>query len=234
MRLRGRYVILSLVFLVLGFMISYSYQFTKRELTNQISSRQWTNEYQYRKMLIEQEQLNRELQKELFEKQKKVREVEEEFADEEKIFFNLVEDVEKLRMYTGKIAVKGKGVEVTLADASYIPTEENANNYIVHESHVFKVVNELYISGASAVAINGQRLSKESYIACNGPVITVDGKQFPAPFVITAIGNPDVLYPALNIAGGVRDQLVEDNIVVKMAKKDEITLEPIIYSEQNV
>jgi uncharacterized protein YlxW (UPF0749 family) len=233
MRLRGKYVILSLVFLVLGFMISYSYQFTKRESANQISSRQWTNEYQYRKMLIEQEQLNRELQKELFEKQKKVREVEEEFANEEKILFNLVEDVEKLRMYTGKIAVKGKGVEVTLADASYIPTEENANNYIVHESHVFKVVNELYISGASAVAINGQRLSKESYISCNGPVITVDGKQFPAPFVISAIGNPDVLYPALNIAGGVKDQLIEDNIVVKMAKKDEITLEPIIHSEQN-
>lgn len=234
MRLRGRYVILSLVFLVLGFMISFSYQFTKRESANQISSRQWTNEYQYRKMLIEQEQLNRELQKELFEKQKKVREVEEEFANEEKILFNLVEDVEKLRMYTGKIAVKGKGVEVTLADASYIPTEENVNNYIVHESHVFKVVNELYISGASAVAINGQRLSKDSYISCNGPVITVDGKQFPAPFVISAIGNPDVLYPALNIAGGVKDQLVEDNIVVKMAKKDEILLEPIIHSEQNV
>jgi uncharacterized protein YlxW (UPF0749 family) len=214
-------------------MVSYSYQFTKRESANQISSRQWTNEYQYRKMLIEQEQLNRELQEELFEKQKRVREVEEAFANEENILFNLVEDVEKLRMYTGKIAVRGKGVEVTLADASYIPNEENVNNYIVHESHVFNVVNELYISGASAIAINGQRLAKDSYISCNGPVITIDGKQFPAPFIITAIGDPDVLYPALNIAGGVKDQLVEDNIVVKMAKKDEIILEPVIHSEPN-
>ncbi|MGE6378227.1 DUF881 domain-containing protein [Peribacillus muralis] len=29
----------------------------------------------------------------------------------------------------------------------------------MHEQHVFKVVNELYISGAEAAAINGQRLN---------------------------------------------------------------------------
>ncbi|MDP4163311.1 MAG: DUF881 domain-containing protein, partial [Bacillota bacterium] len=75
---------------------------------------------------------------------------------------------------------------------------------------------------------NGQRLSSNSYIVCNGPVITVDGYQHPAPFVISAIGDPDVLSAALNITGGVKDQLVNDNIVFTLEKKDEIVFEPIL------
>ena len=110
-----------------------------------------------------------------------------------KFFLTLAEDAEKYRMFLGKVKVKGKGVKVTLSDGAYDPKEANINNYLVHEHHVFKVVNELYISGAAAIAINGQRLTSHSYIVCNGPVITVDGVQHPAPFVITAIGDSDVL-----------------------------------------
>ncbi len=231
MKLRGKYVFLSLVFLVLGFMLSYSYQFAKIKNAQLLEERQWTREYQYKQMLIDQEQENNRLQQELANKQESVRKVEEKLAQQEQVLFNLVEDVEKLRMYTGKIKVKGKGVEVTLSDASYVPSEQNVNNYIVHENHVFNVVNELLIAGASAVSINGQRLTKESYIVCNGPVITIDGNQFPAPFVIRAIGDPDVLYPALNIAGGVKDQLVRDNVVVKMSKQDTIEMVPVIGAE---
>ncbi|WP_110112918.1 DUF881 domain-containing protein [Bacillus sp. CGMCC 1.16541] len=230
-KLRGKYVFLSLVFLVLGFMLSYSYQFAKIKNAQLLEERQWTREYQYKQMLIDQEQENNRLQQELANKQESVRKVEEKLAQQEQVLFNLVEDVEKLRMYTGKIKVKGKGVEVTLSDASYVPSEQNVNNYIVHENHVFNVVNELLIAGASAVSINGQRLTKESYIVCNGPVITIDGNQFPAPFVIRAIGDPDVLYPALNIAGGVKDQLVRDNVVVKMSKQDTIEMVPVIGAE---
>lgn len=122
-------------------------------------------------------------------------------------------------MHLGKVKVKGTGVEVTLADGDYDPDEDNINNYIVHEHHVFKVINELYISGASAVAINGQRLSHSSYIVCNGPVIEVDGYQHPAPFVITAIGDAEVLSSALNLTGGVKDTLVDENIHFTLEKR---------------
>lgn len=119
---------------------------------------------------------------------------------------------------------------MTLDDGAYNPKDGNVNNYLVHEFHVFKVINELYVAGASAVAINGQRLSSQSYIVCNGPVITVDGKPHPAPFVITAIGDPDVLSSALNLTGGIKDQLVNDNIVFSLKKEDEIVLAPILGS----
>jgi uncharacterized protein YlxW (UPF0749 family) len=228
-KVKGRHVVLSLVCLVLGFLISFSYQFTRegRE-EGKLTDFQWEREYEFRNRLAEQQRRNHELHKELLDKQEKVRKMEEELAKQQGIYFNLVEDVEKYRMFVGEIKVKGPGIVVTLADASYVPSEENVNNYIVHERHIFNVVNELLISGATAVSINGQRLSHNSYIYCNGPVITVDGNQYPAPFVISAIGDPDVLNASLNITGGVVDQLLNENITVKIETKSEIIMEPLL------
>jgi uncharacterized protein YlxW (UPF0749 family) len=221
------------VCIVLGFMISFSYQFTKNENKEEdgMTNRQWEREFEYRNTLISQEEVNRNLQQELFEKQEKVRQAEEKLANQEQVFFNLVEDVEKLRMYVGEIKVQGNGVDITLEDASYVPNEANVNNYIVHEGHINKVLNELLISGANAIAINGQRIFHNSYISCIGPVVSVDGNQYPAPFVITALGDPDVLVAAMNITGGIKDQLVNDNINVKIEKKQQISLEPKLAQE---
>lgn len=234
MKMRGSYVIFALILLVLGFLISYSYQVTKeKNLASTMTTEQWDREFEIRSQLITKEETNRELQEELYEKQEEVKKIEESLKDEKQVYYNLVEDVEKFRMYVGDLAVEGKGVQVTLEDASYIPDGENVNNYIVHESHIFNVINELYISGADALAINGQRISSHSYIYCNGPVVTVDGNQYPAPFVISAIGDPNVLLPALNINGGIVDQLAYDNIVVTLEKKEKIVMEPLLQDQKS-
>jgi uncharacterized protein YlxW (UPF0749 family) len=228
-RVKTNRIILALVSLVLGFMIAYSYRITETAQDGRvITDRQWEQDLNLRNQLIEQEELNRTMQQELHEKQEMVREFEAGLANEAQVYFNLAEDAEKYRMYLGKVKVKGPGVKVTLADGEYDPMEDNINNYLVHEHHVFKVINELYISGASAVAINGQRLTHNSYIICDGPVITVDGNQHPAPFEISAIGDPEVLVSALNITGGVKDQLVNDQIIFSLQAVNDLVMEPII------
>ncbi len=233
-KLKGGHVILSLVCLVLGYLLAFSYHLNQqREIeskANKMSDSQYTETISLRNQLIDQEETNQKLQKELRKKQDKVLENEKALSKEAQGYSDLADDAEKYRMFLGMVKVKGKGVQVTLSDGAYDPKKGNVNNYLVHEFHVFKVVNELYISGASSVAINGQRLTSHSYINCNGPVITVDGNEFPAPFIITAIGNPDVLSAALSITGGVKDQLVNDNIVFKLEKEDEIIMNPILGS----
>lgn len=223
-------VILSLVSLVLGFMVAFSFRVTQDESNNGkgLTNKQWEQHLNLRNELIDQEEKNRELQKELNVKQEKVRKIETNLSKEAQVFFNMAEDAEKYRMFLGKVKVSGKGVKVTLADGEYDPDEENINNYLVHEHHVFKVINELYISGAAAIAVNGQRISHNSYVLCTGPVITVDGYQHPAPFEITAIGDPNVLSSALNITGGIKDQLVNDQIVFTMEEMDDIKMDPIL------
>jgi uncharacterized protein YlxW (UPF0749 family) len=230
-KVKGKHVFLSLVCLVLGYMIAFSYHFTQKELKEEpknLSGKQWEQTLNLRNQLNSQKEINLQLEKELHEKQDKVLENEKDLSKEAQVYLNLAEDAEKYRMFLGKVKVKGKGVTVTLADGAYDPKEENINNYLVHEYHVFKVINELYISGAAAIAVNGQRLTSHSYILCEGPVITVDGIQHPAPFVISAIGDPDVLSAALNLTGGVKDQLVNDNIVFTLGEENEIILSPIL------
>jgi uncharacterized protein YlxW (UPF0749 family) len=235
MKVKGKHVVLSFVCLVLGFMISFSYQFTKEQLeSSQVTEQQWNEETKIRTELNEQNEKNNELQLKLIEKQNQIQAIEEELAKEEQeqIYYNLVEEVEKYRMVVGEIGVKGPGVSVTLEDSSYVPSGQDVNNYLVHESHLFKVINELYVSGAQAVSVNGKRLSHDSYIYCNGPVVVVDGKPYPAPFVITAIGDPDVLIPALNMNGGITDQLIQDNIVVKIENKTQIQMDPLLQANE--
>lgn len=232
-KVKGRHLILSIVCLVLGFIVAFSYHLTQLKHQNEkqdLSSSQYEKNLGLRNELIAQEETNRKLEKELNQTQDKVLQIEKNLSKETQVFLNLAEDAEKYRMFLGKVKVKGKGVKVTLSDGAYDPKEDNVNNYLVHEQHVFKVVNELYISGAAVVAINGQRLTSHSYIVCNGPVITVDGVPYPAPFVITAIGDPDVLSSSLNLTGGVKDQLVNDNVVFTLEKEDEIVLNPILGS----
>ncbi|WP_285766518.1 DUF881 domain-containing protein [Peribacillus sp. SI8-4] len=226
-KIDGRRVLLSFVCVVLGFMIAFSYNLTK-DNRGVREDKAWNEEYMLRQQLIEQEKQNRQFQKELLQKQEAVSKIEQDLAQEKQLFFKLAKDTEKFRMYLGKVKVKGKGLQVTLEDGTNSDPEANVNNYLVHEQHVFKVVNELYISGAEAVAINGQRLNHDSYIICNGPVITVDGHQHPAPFIISAIGDADVLGDSLDLPGGIKEQLVNENIIFTMEKKKNIIFDPII------
>lgn len=226
---KGRYVVLSLVLLVIGFMISFSYHLTQQQKESiKITTSQWERDMKLRNELVELEEKNRKLQKELFAKQKKVMDMEKKLAEEQQAYYDMAEEAERYRVFLGKVKVKGPGVTVTLKDGHYNPSEENVNNYLVHERHVFMVVNELYAAGAEAVAVNGQRLSHRSYIVCNGPVIEIDGNQHPAPFEIAAIGDPEVLSAALELQGGIKDMLVSENIEVKIETKNEIVFNPLL------
>lgn len=218
-------ITISLVSLVLGFILAYSYSISsddKKENASNLSSFQ--EQEKYREKLVEQKERNKELTEEITAKQQKIRNFEHSFVESEESVEELVEEAEVLRLLIGDIPSRGKGITISLEDGAYNPSQENPNDYIVHESHVFKVINELKISGAEAVSINGQRLHANSYIRCTGPVIVVDGKTFPAPFIIEAVGDPKVLLSAVNLGGGIVDQLTSDNIVVTVGEKDLISM----------
>lgn len=219
-------IIFSLVCLVLGFILAYSYSLSSSKKGSGVanSSKYFEKEESYREDLIHQKERNKELENELVARQLEVREIEKSLSGSEEQYESLIGEAEDLRLLIGMLPATGEGVKVQLQDAEYNPASVNPNDYIVHESHVFQVLNELKISGAEAITINGQRLHANSYIKCNGPVITVDGQQFPAPFIIEAIGDPSVLVPSLQLTGGVLDQLVNDNIVVTIEKKSKVQM----------
>ena len=226
--LNRKYFAILVVCIITGFIIGFSYNLSKDDhKTSSVSSVYVQQGEMYREELIEQQERNKELAEELDTLHEIIRNYEKEFATTEEHYELLVEEAEQLRILLGELPAVGKGIAVTLRDNEYDGVG-NPNHYVVHESHIFTVINELKISGAEAIAINGQRLKTNSYISCNGPVITIDGNQYPAPFVIEAVGNQESLIAALEIAGGAVDQLLSDNVVITLEKKEQILMPSII------
>ena len=55
------------------------------------------------------------------------------------------------------------------------------NAYLVHAEDILKVVIELFVAGAEAVSVYGQRIVAQSGITCSGSVMSVNGVRGAAP-----------------------------------------------------
>ena len=159
----------------------------------------------------------------LMESEDKVREYEKSQSDVSQSVKLLNDELEKTRMLAGVTPVKGRGVQVTMNDSSYNKQENvDQNAYLVHAEDILSVINELNVGGAEAIEINGQRIVSTSSVRCAGSVVNVNGVKIAAPFVITAIGDPDILESALTMSGGVVDSLAHWGIEISIKKSDEV------------
>ena len=78
---------------------------------------------------------------------------------------------------------------------------------IIHDTDINAVVNELKAAGAEAISINSQRLIASSPVRCAGPTVFVNTTAQTPPYVIRAIGDAPTLQAAINLPGGVGDQI---------------------------
>ncbi|MDQ0299045.1 uncharacterized protein YlxW (UPF0749 family) [Salibacterium salarium] len=211
---------------IIGFLLTLSYK-TAADQVPQEKEPNYFEEDQLRNTVLEEQEKNYELEEEWRSLQTQVREMEETLAQNEESSFNLVEDLEKLRMLTGEVGVAGPGIEVTLNDHTFVPEEGNPNDYIVHERHIQQVIDELLLAGAEAISVNGYRISKDTFIQCMGPVIKIDNNTSTAPFVVKAIGDSEQLETSLKLNGGVQDSLVNENIEVRIQTETQVTMQAL-------
>lgn len=140
----------------------------------------------------------------------------------------LNQSLQEAKFLAGITPVQGPGIEVVLADSKKRPPVNSPidiENYIIHDSDLQRVVNELHAAGAEAVAINGQRIIANTAIRCVGPTVQVNGIALSSPYVIIAIGDPNTLANALNLPQGVlTDIQAIDPDMVKIVKKNEILI----------
>lgn len=84
----------------------------------------------------------------------------------------------------------GKGIIVEVRDSDkMVKPGENPNDFLVHDQDLLRIINDLKISGAEAISINGQRYMSFSEVKCSGPTVTINGKTYGQPFIIRAIGD---------------------------------------------
>lgn len=137
----------------------------------------------------------------------------------------LFNELSKYDIITGKLDVEGEGIRIEMADSTRIlEPGENISNFIIHNSDVLEVINELRSYGAEVISLNGYRLNWDSKIDCAGPVIYVDNFVAGTPFVIEAIGDKDVLYAGLESQDSIVQLLRYWEIMVNITMKDRIVI----------
>jgi uncharacterized protein YlxW (UPF0749 family) len=129
------------------------------------------------------------------------------------ILLSLVDEANQLRVANGLVEVSGPGVQVTLTGPVSVLDLQD-------------LMNELRNAGAEALALNDQRLVAWSAIATDGEQVTVDGLPVPAPYQLSAIGNPETLRAALLRPGGLVPLLrkADEALVVTVKESDRLTL----------
>ena len=129
-------------------------------------------------------------------------------------------EVDQLEITAGLTDVEGPGVTVILEDSSSDNLTGDEADYLIHDSDLLSVINELRSAGAEAISLNGERILATSEVRCTGAVVTVNGRRYAAPYIIFAIGDPDTLYSALTMRSGVVDVLSQWGISVKVTASD--------------
>ncbi len=129
-------------------------------------------------------------------------------------------DYEYLR--AGLVTVTGKGIVITMEDAP-AKGELDIEEYIIHDNNVNDILDELKANGAQAISVNGERVVLTTKPVCAGPTIIVNESRYPPPYVIRAIGDPDILYDAIENMPQVAFMRLT-NIRIDVEKQEEITI----------
>ncbi len=122
----------------------------------------------------------------------------------------------------GLTSVKGSGIVITMEDAP-AKGELDIEDYIIHDNNINDILDELKANGAQAISVNGERVVLNTRPVCAGPTIIVNENRYPPPYVIQAIGDPDVLYDAIENMPQVALMRLT-NIRVDVEKQEEIII----------
>lgn len=117
----------------------------------------------------------------------------------------LNDDLQKARIAAGLVPLSGTGVVFQLEDSTQ-PTSPGANegDYRVTSQDIRTVVEELWLAGAEAVSVNGERMTTSTAITDIGGSILVNSAFLVPPYQISAIGPKD-LYERVASSQGFRE-----------------------------
>lgn len=136
---------------------------------------------------------------------------------------SLANEWEKIKLSTGLVDVKGAGITIVLDDAMVKQPEYDVGWQIIHDNDIKTILNDLKSAGAQAIMINGERIVPMSELLCAGPTIKINDNRYSVPYVIKAIGNPDLLYEAISTSSRIAE-MTEFKIRVEITKSKEMTL----------
>lgn len=107
---------------------------------------------------------------------------------------------ELIALAAGRRDVTGPGLIVSLSDAptnAPQPSWVTDDDLVVHQQDLQAVINALWAGGAEAMTLQDQRVISTSAFRCVGNVLSLHGRLYSPPYVVQAIGDPELLEDAL-------------------------------------
>lgn len=127
---------------------------------------------------------------------------------DESIIDVLIKDRQQNMITSGHTKLEGPGISIKMYDN---PDSDvvgfDINDDIIHDVDVLNILNDLRIAGAEAMSINGQRVMSTSEIMCHGPILRINDRSVGTPFIIEAIGDPQLLMASVNAPNTYGDLL---------------------------
>lgn len=119
----------------------------------------------------------------------------------------LNDELEQARIAAGLIPLTGTGIVLQLEDSDQaVSGDASEDDYLVSAHDLRAVIEELWIAGAEAIAVNGERITPTTSLIDIGTSVLVNAAYLAPPYQVTAIG-PDDLYDRLASAPGFIDFL---------------------------
>jgi uncharacterized protein YlxW (UPF0749 family) len=113
--------------------------------------------------------------------------------------------LEQARIAAGLIPLSGTGLVLRLSDSTQpIPAGASETDYLVTARDIRTVLDELWLAGAEAVAVNGERVTTSTGVLDIGQSILVNSAYLAPPYQVAAIGPPDML-EQLGVSQGWRE-----------------------------
>jgi uncharacterized protein YlxW (UPF0749 family) len=125
---------------------------------------------------------------------------------------------------SGRLPATGEGVIISISQGS----KER-----VDAATMFQLIEELRNAGVEVMAINNVRVVTSTYLSDTKEGLVCDGQALDVPYIVKAIGDPQNLQNAVNIAGGVGSRLkVKFGANVRVTVPDKVTIKEIHQSRQ--
>ena len=118
----------------------------------------------------------------------------------------------------GRLPAQGRGVVVTV-------TEDSDR---VDASTMFNLIEELRNAGAEVISFNDVRVVTSTYLLDTRTGLQCDHAKLRSPYVVKAIGDPDSLQNAVQIAGGVGSRIkVQFHATVSVEQSNSVRIDQV-------
>jgi uncharacterized protein YlxW (UPF0749 family) len=135
---------------------------------------------------------------------------------------SLTSQLDRARVGGGLVALQGPGLVIQLEDAELpAPSDQNDVDRRVNAGDVRSLVQQLWLAGAEAVAVNGERINGLSGFLDVGDSILANASYLVPPYQVVAIGGTDLydrLTASVGFAGWVRARVQPYGLRVRYAE----------------